>query len=94
MAGYESAETKRKHAALQSGRFGITCTFWRGTEALVVVGENKARCRAQALVRMGDWDTEVWSTPLSIYNDLTGVTRERVEAKGQHADIGEGQRGW
>jgi hypothetical protein len=87
-------EAIRRKNALTNNRHGITCTFWRGKESLVVVAENKARCRAKALLKMGDWDTEVWSTPLSIYNDLTGVTRAAVEAKGQHADVGQGQRGW
>lgn len=87
-------DAQGRNNALRNGRHGITCTFWRGKESLVVVAENKSRARAKALVQMGDWDTEVWSTPLSIYNDLTGVTRAAVEAKGQHADVGQGQRGW
>lgn len=78
-----SANRTPEKQKLNSGRFGITCTFWSGPVGLTVVGRNKAHCREQARRSMGEWDSEVWSTPLSIFNDLTGVTAERKAAEGQ-----------
>lgn len=79
------AERPWRNAIEQSSRKrSITGTFWSGPVALTVVGRNKADCREDAARCMGEWDTEVWSTPQSIYNDLTGVTAARQARKGEH----------
>jgi len=77
---------RRRHGSIASGSRdkSITGCFWNGPVALVVVGRNKADCEDEARRSMGEWESVVWSTPQSIFNDLTGVTAERTRRKGQH----------
>ncbi len=65
----------------------VTATYRYGGSLLTLVAPTVAEADARARARWGDWDGEpVYSTPRSIFNDLTGTTRERLARQGMYAD--------
>jgi hypothetical protein len=65
----------------------VTVTYRYGDALLTLVAPTRAAADAEARERWGEWDGEpVYSTPITIYNDLTGETRKRLTRRGMYHD--------
>jgi hypothetical protein len=65
----------------------VTVTYRYGDALLTLVAPTRALANAEARKRWGEWDGEpCYSTPISIYNDLTGTTQKRRSRRGMYHD--------
>jgi hypothetical protein len=64
-----------------------TVTYRYGDALRTLVAPTRAAANAEARARWGEWDDEpVYSTPITIYNDLTGTTQRRRTRRGMYHD--------
>ena len=65
----------------------VTATYRYGATAITIVRQSIAVADEDALARWGQWDGQpVYSTPRSIYNDVTGETQRRKTRVGMYHD--------
>jgi hypothetical protein len=68
-------------------RRSVTATYSYSGHLCSVVAPNRLSADCDAFRRWGKWDGEpVYSTPATIYNDLTGVTLKRNTRTGMYRD--------
>jgi hypothetical protein len=83
MNGAHSKVWHWRHQQLQAGKFGVTATYRYDKRLRTLVGRSRQHADAEARRRWGEWDGEpCYSTPLSIYYDVTGETQRRRVKKG------------
>jgi hypothetical protein len=68
-------------------RRSVTATYRYGNELLTLVAPSKAACDQDARRRWGEWDGwPTYSTPRSVYYDVTGETARKTARRGMHAE--------
>jgi hypothetical protein len=78
---------RRSRLQAASAERTVTVTYRYGDALLTLVAPTRAAADADALARWGEWDGEpCYSTPITIYNDLTGETQRRLSRRGMYHD--------
>lgn len=83
------APFRKNLTTVQQGgdRRSVTVTYNYGGHLCSVVAQTRLAADADAFRRWGKWDGEpVYSTPETIYNDLTGKTIRRTSRRGMYAE--------
>jgi hypothetical protein len=64
----------------------VTVTYRYGTTLRTLVAPKRSLADAQAMRRWGAWDGDpCYSTPWTIYSDLTGITARQQARKGMRS---------